>query len=67
MKTIKLKLLTVVATLALATSAAVAAPANSGVESISDQKLVKQVRHELVTLPYFGVFDNLTYKVRAAP
>lgn len=63
MRTIKLKLLTVVATLALATSAAVAAPANSDGKSISDQKVVKQVRHELVTLPYFGVFDNLTYKV----
>jgi hyperosmotically inducible protein len=63
MRTIKLKLLTVVATLAIATSAAIAAPTNSGAESISHQKLVKQVRHELVTLPYYGVFDNLTYKV----
>jgi len=25
--------------------------------------LVKEVRHELVTLPYYGVFDNLTYRV----
>ena len=25
--------------------------------------LVKQVRHELLMLPYFGVFDNLSYRV----
>jgi osmotically-inducible protein OsmY len=25
--------------------------------------LVTEVRHELVTLPYYGVFDNLTYRV----
>lgn len=27
------------------------------------QRLVKEVRHELVMLPYYGVFDNLAYKV----
>lgn len=26
-------------------------------------RLTKEVRHELVMLPYFGVFDNLTYRV----
>jgi len=26
-------------------------------------KLVKEVRHELVMLPYYSVFDNLSYKV----
>src|ERR1700681_301718 len=25
--------------------------------------LVKEVRHELVMLPYYGVFDNLAYRV----
>jgi hyperosmotically inducible protein len=25
--------------------------------------LIKEVRHELVTLPYYGVFDNLAYRV----
>jgi hyperosmotically inducible protein len=25
--------------------------------------LVKEVRHELVTLPYYGVFDNIAYRV----
>jgi hyperosmotically inducible protein len=27
------------------------------------EKLTKEVRRELVRLPYFGVFDNLAYKV----
>ena len=26
-------------------------------------RIVKEVRHELVMLPYYGVFDNLNYKV----
>jgi hyperosmotically inducible protein len=25
--------------------------------------LVREVRHELVLLPYYGVFDNLTFRV----
>ncbi len=28
-----------------------------------DPRLVKEVRHELVMLPYYGVFDNLSYRV----
>ena len=27
------------------------------------ERLVKEVRHELVMLPYYNVFDNLVYKV----
>ena len=27
------------------------------------QRIYKEVRHELVMLPYYGVFDNLSYKV----
>lgn len=30
----------------------------------SNQRLVKEVRHELVTLPYYGVFDWLEYEVQ---
>src|ERR1035438_2679690 len=30
------------------------------------QRLVKEVRHELVMLPYLGVFDNLEYKVEGS-
>ncbi len=27
------------------------------------QRIQKEVRHELLMLPYYGVFDNLAYKV----
>ncbi|MGA9042164.1 MAG: BON domain-containing protein [Terriglobales bacterium] len=27
------------------------------------QRIIKEVHHELVLLPYYGVFDNLAYKV----
>ena len=30
---------------------------------VSNPQLAKQVRHELVTLPYYGVFDNLAYNI----
>jgi hyperosmotically inducible periplasmic protein len=29
-------------------------------------RIVREVRHELVMLPYYGVFDNLTFKVDGA-
>lgn len=29
----------------------------------SEQRISKEVRHELLMLPYFGVFDNIAYKV----
>ena len=29
----------------------------------ANEKLIKEVRHELVMLPYYGVFDNLAYRV----
>jgi len=29
-------------------------------------RIVREVRHELVMLPYYGVFDNLTYRVDGA-
>lgn len=32
----------------------------------SQEKLIKEVRHELVMLPYYGVFDNLAYRVDGA-
>jgi hyperosmotically inducible periplasmic protein len=31
--------------------------------SVAQKKLVKEIRHELVTLPYYNVFDNLSFKV----
>jgi hyperosmotically inducible periplasmic protein len=29
----------------------------------STERITREVRHELVMLPYYGVFDNLAYKV----
>ena len=29
----------------------------------SQDRITKEVRHELLMLPYFGVFDNIAYKV----
>lgn len=33
-------------------------------EQSRDSQLAKKVRHELVTLPYYGVFDNLAYSIQ---
>jgi hyperosmotically inducible protein len=30
----------------------------------SEQRIIKEVHHELVMLPYYSVFDNLAYKVQ---
>jgi hyperosmotically inducible protein len=32
-------------------------------QASSTERIAKEVRHELVMLPYYGVFDNLAYKV----
>jgi len=32
-------------------------------ENRMDQRIAKEVRHELVMLPYYGVFDNLAFRV----
>ena len=29
----------------------------------SEQRIIKEVRHELLMLPYFGVFDSIAFKV----
>src|SRR5690242_888737 len=57
------KVLAVVALLALSASAAVAAPATQSVQAGAQTQLEKKVRKELVTLPWYGVFDNLEYQV----
>src|SRR5450756_1737116 len=37
------------------------AAASSGAGA--QDRIVREVRHELVMLPYYGVFDNLSYRV----
>jgi hyperosmotically inducible protein len=60
MKTIKSTLLTIGAALLLAMPV-MAQTHRTNV--VSNPQLAKQVRHELVTLPYYGVFDNLAYNI----
>ena len=38
-------------------------PAAGAVGQKSLDRIIKEVRHELVMLPFYGVFDNLAYKV----
>ena len=38
-------------------------PAGAQSTSKGQDRLVREVRHELVMLPYYGVFDNLVYRV----
>jgi hyperosmotically inducible protein len=61
MNTLKGKVLAVAAALLLAASAAVAAPATE--QASGEAQLAKKVRKELVTLPWYGVFDNLAYEI----
>ena len=44
--------------------AALAATGYPAESRITQDRIVKEVRHELVMLPYYGVFDNLTYEVK---
>src|ERR1044071_3990002 len=39
------------------------APAIARAQEVTNPQLQKKVRHELVTLPYYGVFDNLAYSI----
>jgi hyperosmotically inducible protein len=45
---------------------ALAVVAAAGQSSRGTERIAKEVRHELVMLPYYGVFDNLAYKVDGA-
>jgi hyperosmotically inducible protein len=66
MKTIKSKILALAAVMMIAvttmSATATAQPLN---EPGLDSKKIEKIRKELVTLPYYGVFDNLAYKVEA--
>ena len=45
------------------TAASIAERGTGQKETKSSQNLVREVRHQLVLLPYYSVFDNLAYKV----
>lgn len=58
-------ILTLAALFVLAVPAAFAGTVETVAQDGSAQ-MEKKVRHELVTLPYYGVFDNLAYKVEGS-
>ena len=61
---IKNKIVALAAMLAIGVSATVAAPKTTGENGLGEQpQIIKQVRHELLMLPYYGIFDNLAYQV----
>jgi hyperosmotically inducible protein len=69
----KTLLVSLLAWLALFSFTASAAPGPQGQDTRpaaglslkGSDRITKEVRHELVMLPFYGVFDNLTYKVDA--
>lgn len=63
MKSILNKVVALAAAVVIAASAVVAAPVNTDAQRASYEQLAKKVRKELVTLPWYGVFDNLAYEI----
>jgi hyperosmotically inducible protein len=55
--------MTIFSTLALASPAIQDNQAAGALNQKSIDRIYKEVRHELVMLPFYGVFDNLSYKV----
>ena len=39
-------------------------PADEALSPQSQDKLVREIRHELIMLPYYGVFDNLAFRLQ---
>ncbi len=63
MKAILNRVAAAFAAVVLAASVVVAAPNEQAGGRATYEKLAKQVRKELVTLPWYGVFDNLAYAI----
>jgi hyperosmotically inducible protein len=63
MKGILNRVVALVAATVLAASVVAAAPAEQAGERAAFEQLAKKVRKELVTLPWYGVFDNLAYQI----
>jgi len=59
----KAKSLVSLATLLALFCVSVAAQDNRGQTASSQERITREVRHELLMLPYFGVFDFIAYKV----
>jgi len=55
--------LSIAAILALVSTSGAWGQADRAASTRGQQRLEKEVRHELVLLPFYGVFDNLAFKV----
>jgi hyperosmotically inducible protein len=66
MAKIKNRIVALVFALVLAASAAFAAPVASVAQRSDFGQLEKKIRKELVTLPWYGVFDNLAFEVNGS-
>jgi len=64
MKNVRTKLLIIAAIAVLAVVPAMGQRNREIV--VTNPQLGKQVRHQLVTLPYYGVFDNLAYNINGS-
>jgi hyperosmotically inducible protein len=56
-------LLVISLTISVPVQSSVRPSANGQRETKSNQNLVREVRHQLLLLPYYSVFDNLVFKV----
>jgi len=66
MKAIVNRVVALVAALVVAASLAAAAPVEEPGQRVAYEQLAKKVRKELVTLPWYGVFDNLAYQIEGS-
>lgn len=66
MRTFKKRIIALIALLAISASAAMAAPKSAVEQSPSREQIIEKVRKELVRLPYYGIWDNLAYKVEGS-
>ena len=66
MKTFKGRIMSLVAVLALAAGATLGAPSEANGQRLGQQPSAQRIRKELVTLPYYGVFDNLAYEINGS-
>lgn len=66
MKVLKSRMVIVLLALLLLVPTVATAQRRNQRSEVSRPELLKQIRKELVTLPYYGVFDNLEYRLDGA-